>query len=261
VTSAKPNATIRVVKLGGRVQQDRSLPHALRAYISAAAGNVVVVHGGGDEVSALQRRLGHEPRFVGGRRVTTADDLEIVRMVLSGTANKRLVGALGAAGIRAAGLSGEDGRLLSARVADGAPLGRVGERISVAPGILRDLMARRWVPVVSPLACDAADPTSGLNVNGDDAAAAIAAALRADELLFIADVLGVLVGDSVRPVLGEDEARTLVGQGLAHGGMSAKLTAGFAALSAGVSRVRVGDAASLTDATRGTLLVAHAEVA
>jgi len=181
-------------------------------------------------------------------------------MVLSGTANKRLVAALSNGGIRAVGISGEDGGLLQAFVADGAPLGHVGERIEVASSILRDLLARRWVPVVSPLARDADDPASGLNVNGDDASAAIAVALRADELLFVADVPGVIVGNLIRPVLGEDEARTLVDQGLAHGGMSAKLTAGFAALAGGVARVRIGDVASLTDAGRGTLLGAHAEV-
>lgn len=261
VTTVKTSGVIRVIKLGGRVQQDDALPQALGAYLSAAGGNVVVVHGGGDEVTALQRRLGYEPRFVGGRRVTTPDDLEVVRMVLSGTANKRLVAALAGAGIRAVGISGEDGDLLQAFVAEGAPLGRVGERIHVGPAVLRDLLARRWVPVVSPLARDANDPTSGLNVNGDDAAAAIAVALRADELLFVADVPGVLVGNAVRPVLGEDEARALVEHGLAHGGMSAKLNAGFAALSGGVARVRVGDVLSLTESARGTLLAAHAEVA
>jgi acetylglutamate kinase len=151
--------------------------------------------------------------------------------------------------------------LLQAHVADGAPLGCVGERIEVMPSVLLDLLTNKWVPVVSPLARDAGDPTSGLNVNGDDAASAIAVALRADELLFVADVPGVLVGDGIRRVLGEDEAHTLVEQGMAHGGMSAKLSAGFAALTGGVARVRVGDVASLTNVARGTLLAAHAEVA
>ena len=244
----------RVVKLGGRVQDDPRLPAALVA--AASRDDLVVVHGGGDSVTAVQRRLGNEPRFVGGRRVTSAEELGVVRMVLSGSANKRLVAALCAAGARAVGISGEDGRLLSAHTAPGAPLGRVGERVTADATLLHDLLAAGWLPVVSPLACDADDPDgAGLNVNGDDAATAIAVALGAAELVFVADVPGVVRGGSVIPSLTNDEAAALIADGVAAGGMVAKLEAAHLALARGIARVRIADVASLDDAARGTVLI------
>lgn len=244
----------RVIKIGGRVQGDGALPAAI---VSAhAQGGLVVVHGGGDEVTQLQRRLGIEPTFTGGRRVTSDADLDIVRMVLSGTANKRLVAALQVAGARAVGVSGEDGGLLVARTAPGAPLGRVGERVDADAKLLDDLLAGGWLPVVSPLARDADSPVgAALNVNGDDAAAAIAAALSADELVLVADVAGVLVDGAVRATLGADEAAGLISGGVAKGGMAAKLEAGFAALTRGVRRVRIAGLAALADASAGTTLL------
>ena len=113
------------MKIGGRAQSEASLPQEL-ANVAASGAELVVVHGGGDEVSAFQRRLGAEPTFVGGRRVTTEDDLEIVRMVLSGTVNKRLVRQLLDCGVAAVGLSGEDGGMLPALPLDGGALGAVG---------------------------------------------------------------------------------------------------------------------------------------
>src|SRR5215210_9596258 len=114
----------RVLKIGGRAQSDAGLSAAVLG--AAGQGRIVLVHGGGDEVSALQRRLGMTPTFHGGRRVTTTDDLEIVRMVLSGSANKRLVAAFVGAGIRAVGISGEDDGLLCARASARETLGEVG---------------------------------------------------------------------------------------------------------------------------------------
>lgn len=246
-----------IVKVGGRVQDDPALASRLAPL---AASGAVLVHGGGDGISQLQRRLGLEPRFVGGRRTTTPGELEIVRMVLSGTANKRLVALLTVAGVRAVGISGEDGGLLAAHVAPGAPLGRVGERVSVNATVLRDLLTAGWFPVVSPVARDADDPNgAGLNVNGDDAAAAIAAAMGASELVFLADVPGVLVDREPVATLTPEQARALAQSGVAAGGMAAKLEAGIAALSAGVTRVRIADLASLHDPERGTLLCATSE--
>lgn len=246
---------IRVVKIGGRVQRDPMLAQRLADAARASAGGLVVVHGGGDEVSALQRRLGLEPRFVSGRRVTTPDELEIVRMVLSGTTNKRLVSLCRAAGLRAVGISGEDGGLLVAHVADGAPLGRVGERATADASLVLDLLASGWIPVISPLARDADDSGGGLNVNGDDAAAAIAAAIGAAELVFVADVAGVLVDGVLAPALSVADAHGLIQRGIAAGGMAAKLDAGCRALSHGVTRVRITDLAGLTEPTRGTALL------
>jgi acetylglutamate kinase len=214
------------------------------------------VHGGGDDVSALQRRLGLEPRFVSGRRVTTSEELAIVRMVLSGTTNKRLVGVCRSAGLRAVGISGEDGGLLVAHVADGAPLGYVGERATADASLLRDLLESEWIPVVSPLARNADDPAGGgLNVNGDDAATAIAVAIGAEELVFVADVAGVVVEGVFAPTLSTDDARELIRRGVAAGGMAAKLDAGCTALAHGVTRVRITDLAGLAETARGTTLL------
>ena len=245
----------RVLKIGGRAQGDPRLVTQLAAALRDG-DTLAVVHGGGDEVSALQRRLGLEPRFLGGRRVTSVDDLEIVRMVLSGATNKRLVAQLIGGGVAAVGISGEDGALLQARVIN-ADLGRVGGEIAVAPGLVTHLWSGGYVPVISPLGRDAEDPNgSGLNVNGDDAAAAIAAALGADELLLIADVPGVLdaAGKTIAQ-LDDAAAQSLVASGVAKGGMAAKLEAAALALRGGVRRVRIGDLHAITDAAAGTRLV------
>ena len=241
-----------LVKLGGRVQQDPALPAAIAQLCLERPGAVCVVHGGGDEVSALQRAMGLEPRFVGGRRVTGPEDLELVRMALSGTSNKRVVGALVGAGVAAVGVSGEDAALLVAEVADPA-LGRVGRVTRVEARLLETLLAAGFVPVVSPLARDAAGE-GALNVNGDDAAAALAAALGADEVLFLADVPGVLVAGAVVPSLDATAARGLVADGVAAGGMAAKLDAALSALAAGVPRARIGGLDALRDPASGTLV-------
>lgn len=243
---------MRVIKVGGRAQGDAALPRALVAAWRAAPGSLVVVHGGGDEVSALQRALGGEPTFSGGRRVTTARDLEAVRMVLSGTINKRLVAQLRE--VQAVGISGEDGGLLEAIVTD-ASLGCVGTPHRVNPAVLARLLTGGFLPVVSPVGRDAHHAeAAGLNVNGDDAAAAIAAALAADELLLIADVEGVLDEGALVPTLDPGQALALIISGVAGGGMAAKLQAACAALDGGVTRVRIGSIAAITDSSAGTLL-------
>lgn len=247
-------ARYRVVKVGGRAQSDPALAPAIAAAVRSG-DRVCIVHGGGDEVSALQRRLGLEPIFLEGRRVTSAADLEVVRMVLSGTTNKRLVTQLLSAGVRAVGVSGEDAGLFRARVTD-ARLGRVGGDIAVDPAIVADLSAAGYTPVVSPLARDADDPTgAGLNVNGDDAAAALAAALAAEDLVLVADVPGVLQDAELVRVLDREAARDLVARGIATGGMTAKLDAAQRALDAGVAGVRIADIRGIADRTVGTRIV------
>jgi acetylglutamate kinase len=275
-----------VVKIGGRAQSDPALPGALAAAWVAAPGSLVVVHGGGDEVSALQRALGVTPTFVGGRRVTSTQDVELLRMALSGSANKRLVSALVSRGVSAVGLSGEDAALLMAAPLDVERLGCVGDPRRVNVDLLRHLLRGGFLPVISPLsrseapsaaagaragyppeagrsaaggeradgACEAGGDPVALNVNGDDAAAVIAAALDADELLLVADVAGVLVDGCVVPELAPVGAGQLIARGVASGGMVAKLEAALAALASGVARVRIGDVNAIYDSTRGTVV-------
>jgi acetylglutamate kinase len=220
---------MKVIKIGGRAQNDPRVAQLIAARWREAPSTIVVVHGGGDEVSALQRAAGVEPRFVNGRRVTAPEDIDRLRMALSGLANKRLVAALVAAGADALGLSGEDAALLSAVVAEDGALGSVGTVRAVRVTVLKHLLDGGYLPVVSPLA-------SALNINGDDAASAIAVALGANELLFVSDVPGVLPG-------------------AVTGGMQAKMAAAMSAAEGGVALVRIGDITMLTDASAGTTIV------
>lgn len=248
-------AAVRVIKVGGRPQLDPALPAALAAAHRAAPGSLVVVHGGGDEVSTLQTLHGVEARFSGGRRITSELDLAIVRMALSGSANKRLVAALNDASASAVGLSGEDAGLLVATPVDRERFGFVGRPSSVNVPLLRLLLDAGHLPVLSPVS-RSDDPAAGatLNVNGDDAAAAIAAALGADELLLVSDVEGVRVQGAPVARLDPERAQALVDDGTAAGGMAAKLEAALAALEGGVGRVRISDIAAIGRADRGTVL-------
>lgn len=247
---------VRVVKIGGRLQASPSLAPALAAAWRSAPGTFCVVHGGGDEISSLQQRLGSQPVFNAGRRVTSEADVEIVRMVLSGSANKRLVASLVTESVRATGLSGEDDGLLQATLAAGGALGRVGTPSKVDTSLLRILLSGGWMPVVSPVAREEGSAGQALNVNGDDAAAAIAASLGATELLMLSDVPGILVDGLALGVIDEESARALVRDGSATGGMAAKIDAACAALARGVSRVRIGDLTALADPDAGTVLAA-----
>ena len=241
------------MKVGGRAQSDATLPLEL-AKVAASGDELVVVHGGGDEVSEFQRRLGSEPTFIAGRRVTTEDDMEVVRMVLSGSVNKRLVRQLLDHGVAAIGISGEDGGLLPALLLDGGALGAVGEPMTANARPIEALLSAGFVPVISPLGRHA-ETGQGLNINGDDAAAAIAGALRAAELLLLADVPGVkdASGATITSIT-IDSVDDLIASGVAKGGMSAKLQAARRALSSGVAAVRISDVTALADPNAGTRL-------
>jgi len=220
-------------------------------------------------MSAMQRALGREPAFVGGRRVTSEGDLELLRMVLSGVVNKRLVNSFLAAGIPAIGISGEDGRLIGATTIDAATLGFAGRPVSVNVDLLHSLLNAGYLPVISPVAYDSQNSKGGaggaggaLNVNGDDAAAAIAAALGADELFFVADVEGVRDAEGeILSTLNGESARELITSGIAAGGMSAKIESAQAALAGGVSSVRICDVDGLVDDERGTFITLSQSIA
>lgn len=255
---------IRVVKVGGRPQSDPALAAAV-ASGWRQNGGLVLVHGGGDEVSALQSALGGTASFVNGRRVTTERDIDFVRMALSGSANKRLVATLVGQGVDAVGVSGEDAALIDAAPMDAAQLGFVGAPRTVNVAFLRHLLAGGYLPVISPVSRDGSGTlgTGGgaaLNVNGDDAAAAIAVALGASELLLVADVEGVKCDGAVVRQITPAMAQQLIANGTAAGGMRAKLEAGLAAIAGNVPRVRISDIAAITDPERGTVLVATGEL-
>ena len=246
--------TMKVIKLGGRIQSDPALISGLASMWLKEPGSFCIVHGGGDEISSLQRSLGREPSFVNGRRITTDEDVDLVRMILSGSANKRLVSSLTAAGVVSVGISGEDGALLIAEPIDIERFGRSGKPVSADPHLIRLLLGASFLPVISPVAASSSVARDALNVNGDDAAAVIAAALSA-ELWLVADVAGVM--DDDRRIIEElDQASVdaLVAAGTVNSGMHAKLEAGFTALNAGASKVRITGLEALSGNESGTLL-------
>ena len=247
----------RVIKIGGRPQSDPALPMELAADWATARlnGGLVLVHGGGDEISQLQATLGGSTQFVDGRRVTSERDIDVVRMALSGNANKRLVSRLVGHGIAAVGISGEDASLIAAVPIDAATLGFVGVPTTINVTLLRHLLSGGYLPVISPVSRDALGAMgTALNVNGDDAAAAIAVAMKATELLLIADVEGVLRDGVAIRHLTPAAAAALTADGTVTGGMRAKLDAALTALAAGVPRVRISDLSGIGDLTRGTVL-------
>jgi acetylglutamate kinase len=246
---------VRVVKIGGN-ELDR--PHWVAACARALkqGGPVVVVHGGGHAVSEWSRRLGLPVEKRDGMRVTTPEIAEIVEMVLGGPINRLLVSALRDAGLDAIGLSGVDGGLLTARPFAGAGLGEVGEIAGVRGSLLQSLLLAGLTPVIAPVAPSMTAPIRPLNVNADQAAAAVAAALGAHELLFVSDVPGVAIDGVAQPTLAAVEIEPLIETGIATGGMAAKLRAAGHALQAGVRAVRIGDLEMFEHATAGTRLLA-----
>lgn len=241
----------RVIKVGGRVQSDPRLPDAIAAAWRRSEGGLILVHGGGDEISTLQRALGVQPQFSGGRRITAKHDLHVLRMALSGSSNKRLVSALVDVGVPAVGLSGEDAGLITAARAIPATLGYVGMPSAIRASLLHLLLREGYLPVISPLSRGDIDGAP-LNVNGDDAASAIAAAVAATELLLVADVAGVLDGGTVVESLDVPGARRMIAAGTAGGGMAAKLEAAIHALQSNVTGVRIGGLDAIADSNAGT---------
>jgi acetylglutamate kinase len=253
---------VRVIKVGGRVQRDARLAGVLARLWSDAPGSFCVVHGGGETISSLQKQLGGAPTFVDGRRVTTEGDIEVLRMALSGVANKVLVNSLSAKGIPAVGISGEDGSLIGARTMDAALLGRVGVPVEVNDGVVRTLLGGGFLPVISPVSRDGETVGGGaLNVNADDAAAAIAASLDAEELLLISDVSGVIIDGVAAQALSVEDAALAIESGAATEGMATKLRAALDALKRGVPQVRIGSLDALLDSTLGTTLLAAPQLA
>lgn len=230
------------MKLGGRALE---APGALREFAAAlreagapggSARATLVVHGGGAEVSAWCERAGLAPRFAEGLRVTDPDTLEIVAAVLAGLANKRLVATLRAHGIDAVGLASLDGGIaLARRHASAATLGEVGEIEAVDPALLQTLIAAGRVPVLASLGGDRTGTL--LNLNADDVAAAVAAALPASDLVLLSDAPGLLLDGTLVPTLDEAALAGVLTRGDVTGGMRPKLRAAQTALAAGVRRV------------------------
>jgi acetylglutamate kinase len=244
----------RVAKLGGN-ELDRPgwLEECARAL--KLVDPLVVVHGGGQAITAWLRRLGLPVEKRDGMRVTTPQVAEVVEMVLTGPVNRQVVAALRAAGLDAVGLSGVDGGLLAARRA-ASNLGHVGEITAVRAALLQSLLLAGLTPVLAPVAPDPDASGVPLNVNADDAASAVAAALGASELLFVSDIPGVAVGGVAQPEIAVADIEGLIASGIARDGMAAKLRAAAAALRGGARAVRIGDLDLFRNQAAGTRIVA-----
>jgi len=251
--------SVRVVKIGGAALADGDWLGAFATHVAREAP-CVIVHGGGPDISALSEKLGIEVSWSNGRRVTTPEALDVASMVLTGRINKRIVGALLDADVDAIGISGEDGALVRARMVEAGALGHVGAVEHVRAELIEWLLGRGMVPVLSPISRGEAG--GALNVNADEVAGAVAAALGAPELLFVTDVEGVRDGTGVmRAELSAAAARELIDTRAAHGGMAVKLEAALRALAAGVSAVRIGRFEAMHDDNAGTRIRAQQEVA
>lgn len=243
---------LTVVKIGGSLlKDDAALPEVARS-VATLSGRAVVVHGGGPEITQWQERLGLQVEWRDGLRVTTPASVQVATMVLSGWVNKRIVAAMVGAGLLAVGVSGEDGALLEAERKEGGRLGEVGDIRRVNEAVLRALLAAGATPVVSPISRGPAG--APLNVNADEAAIAIAAALRSDRLLLVSDVPGVLVDGAVLPRVMAADAEGLIKSGAVSGGMTVKLRQALVAANAGVE-VRIGSEGILGDAGQGTRIL------
>jgi acetylglutamate kinase len=235
-----------VLKVGGNELDDPAFLDGLGAAVAGFAGPLVIVHGGGKEISAALDREGIPAQFIEGLRVTSPEAMAVMQRVVCGTINQRVVARLVGAGVRAIGLSGVDLGLLrcAPHRPNGADLGRVGAVTQVDAGALRAMLGHGWVPTFAPVALGLADNLS-YNVNADMVAQAIAAALGDAELLFVTNVPGVMLEGAVVPRLTRDDVQAAIASGAISGGMVPKVRAALDALDAGAASARITNLAGV----------------
>lgn len=267
------NRKIIVVKYGGSAMaSDELKANVIKdvTLLKLVGFKPIIVHGGGKEISRWVGKVGMEANFVNGLRVTDADTMEIAEMVL-GKVNKGLVQMVEELGVRAVGLSGKDGGLLKVRkkYSDGKDIGFVGEISSVDPQILFDLLEKDFLPIVAPIGMD--DDFNTYNINADDAACAIAKAVKAEKLAFLTDIEGLYRDINDRSTfisrLTADDADELLKDGIIGGGMLPKLNNCIDAVRNGVHNVHILDGRVLhcllleifTDKGIGTAMVESAD--
>jgi acetylglutamate kinase len=229
-----------LIKIGGTLLDAPETRHSLARQIAdatAAGHEAIVVHGGGKQMTRFLEDRGVESRFVNGLRVTTPETIDAVLKVLAGSVNQELVSALIRVGVPAVGLTGLDANLVDAAQMD-PQLGAVGRVTKANPALLDLLTANGYLPVVACLAGDS--DGNFYNVNGDQMAVACAAGFRAERLIFLTDVAGVLdESGNRRPTLSVAEIKQFIGAGIAKGGMEAKLNAASSAIEQGIPGVHV----------------------
>ncbi|MDD3141022.1 MAG: acetylglutamate kinase [Lachnospiraceae bacterium] len=241
------NRKIIVVKYGGSAMVDEALKRQVIqdvTLLKLVGFKPIIVHGGGKEISKWVGKIGMEPQFVNGLRVTDEETMEVAEMVL-GKVNKSLVQLVQELGVRAIGISGKDGGMLKVdkKLSDGKDIGFVGEVKEVNTEIIHDLLEKDFLPIICPIGMD--DDYNTYNVNADDAACAIARAMHAEKLAFLTDIEGVYKDpndkDTLISELTVSEAKALMKEGYIGGGMLPKLQNCVDAIDNGVSRVHILD--------------------
>ena len=239
-----------VVKYGGAAMEQADLKDSFARdviLLRCVGINPVIVHGGGPQIGALMKRLGKEPQFVGGMRVTDAETVDIVEMVLVGKINKEIVALINLHGGKAVGLSGKDGDLIRARrrrhrlpSGETVDIGLVGEVEAINPAAISLLERSGFVPVIAPVAGGAAGET--YNINADLVAGDIAAALTAEKLVHLTDVQGILDSEGkLVSTLARKDAERLVQDGVIDGGMLPKVESSLRALEGGIAKAHIID--------------------
>ena len=239
------NGKIVVIKYGGNAMIDENLKMQVMediALLWLIGVKVVLIHGGGPEISETMKRLGKKAEFVNGLRVTDRETVDIVQMVLAGKVNKTLVSLIQMKGGHAVGLSGIDGGIIEAKMKDEA-LGYVGEITKIRTQPIMDLLEKNYIPIISTVASDRQGNT--YNINGDTAAAHIAGALQAERLIMMTDINGVLRDkDDPSTLIREmtvEQAKGLYDEGIISGGMIPKVDCCIEAINEGVSNVVIMD--------------------
>ncbi len=239
------NGEIVVVKYGGNAMINQDLKEQVMKDIVLlwlTGVKVVLVHGGGPEISEMMAKLGKEPKFIDGLRVTDKDSVDIVQMVLAGKINKSLVNYIERTGGKAMGISGMDGRLIEAKMKD-ERLGYVGTITNVNIETVNDLLEKGYIPVISTVGCD--KEGNIYNINADTAAAFIAGALNAKRLIMMTDISGILKDkddpSTLIPEITIGEAQKLFEEGVISGGMIPKVDCCIEAIHRGVQKVIIMD--------------------
>ena len=229
-----------LIKIGGLAfEGEQGFQELAGAIKSIKNIEVIIIHGGGAEISKALKDAGRQTEFIDGIRITRSEDIKIVEEVLSGTVNQRISSWLEGNGVPCMRMSGKTGGLFIVEplTRGSLDLGFVGKIKQVNPGVVIDSIQSGKVPVISPISAN--EKGASYNVNADSAAAALAAAARCTDLVFITDVPGVLIDDKTRPSLSITDAQTLIAESVIKGGMVAKMESAFQALNQSVPRVHI----------------------
>lgn len=233
-----------VIKYGGAAMTNEMLKQTFAKDVTLLRKigiNIVIVHGGGKEITEVASALGIETKFINGQRFTDEKTIDVVLMVLAGLVNKEIVNLINTSGGNAVGLAGMDNGLLKARkqTNNGVDLGLVGEITAVNASFINLLLQNGMMPVIAPVAIGEAGEV--YNVNADLAAGAVAMALKAEKLVYLSDVEGILVNNKLVSTLTQSEAQAFMKEGAIFGGMIPKVTSAFDTLRSGVNKVHIVD--------------------